>query len=318
MTTLFSNVTFLSVSLRNKTTAGQVYANGRNEVELMVNVIVTDSQYNQIFLDNGQLNDALSVCDYYTREPLDNTGWHNGAGSGEFISDGMILGHSSINNSQEISAPQLSAMPGYMTPQCFIMRISADSKAYSAKSLAVKLFDGESTTYDTALGGGFDSYVSLSPLVEKVYTTDDMTLYKGAFSEKVTNTVSPVNKFSLFYAFKNKQLVVFKTSSNNASIPLDNQQFCERIYAEHLTVLYMDGQEAGKTMDYVAPNGTVCNFTINERPGQQCFTNISTEKEGSTKSVGKYTLEIYDQYGNNGTFQVTAKADYLPVIVITD
>ncbi|UGS42160.1 hypothetical protein [Pseudocitrobacter corydidari] len=203
----FSYLSFLKVSLRSNIQNGLIYANARNEVEVVVSFIALDDNGAQIFLSDSEINSSLSLCDYYTRESIERAGWHVGAGNGEFISDGILLDHYS-RSSDTVDTLKLKSAggPGYLTPQSFLLRVSVEHNVYATKSIAAMLFDGDKTTYDTANNGGYDSCVVLTPVSEKTYTTSDMFFCNSANIEtvggEIINTHWDINKHSFFYAYQ--------------------------------------------------------------------------------------------------------------------
>ena len=332
MSSNFSFLSFLNVSLRNRTNSGMIYANSRNEVELIVSIMALDESGAQVFLTNAQMAANLSLCDYYTRASIESDGWHNGAGQGEYISDGILLDHSSsisasFDGKEALSTLQISPQTGYLLPQSFTMRVSVSPGVYAAKSIAVKFFDGGDTTYDTANGSSYASCVILTPVAEKTYTTDD--LFYCAFAnteivEGVTQTHEwDFNKKSIFYSFSNKNLYIKAMESSlvssNSQDALIRSDYYTTDSSTHSISIYVDGLKSGGTTTALGPDNKTYTFTKNERVGQLCITRIDgtyTGKADKYRVSDKVTL--FDQYGNKGVFTITTDASEAANILITD
>lgn len=334
MSGIFSFLSYFTLSLRNNTNAGSIYANGRNEVEVVVNFIACDDNGEQIFLENSQINHNLSLCDYYTGEPIENDGWYNGNGTGEFISDGILLDSQSAsltaalmpNNVHSLST---EPMEGFMLPQSFVMRVSVGNNVFAAKSIAAIFSNEAGLVYETTARSNFESCIVLTPVAEKTYTTEDMTLCEGADrdmrSGQKTNASGKwdTSKYNQYYAFTNNQLFIKKFSINKAPSQDDDVVIraiytpAEEQYSSHSTQILVDSM-LGESVTAIGPDDTA-TYTKNVRPGHLCLTRVDGNNVATVDNMRQNVIvTLYDQYGNKGNFTITTSDDYLARIEITD
>lgn len=320
----FSYLSYLNVSLRSDNVAGEIYCNARNEVEIIVNFIALDNKGEQVFLTEDQMSSSISLCDFYTGKPLSDDGWNSTITAGDFISDGILLDHASsytavTKKEKNVSSSMLkSGLAGYILPQSFTMWVSVGTNIYSAKSIAVKIFDGDKTTYESTYKSDFESRIILAPVAEKSYTMDDMFLSPDANIDGSDS--SETNKHSTFFSFKNNLLTIKKIDG----IPEGSDTFICTNYAlwgPASRYIYIDGIKSGQYGYYTAPNGNRHNYTKNERRGQLCFTLISFFQEGEVANFYEpIIITVYDQYGNKGHFsaEINSPSDEFIKIVIKD
>ena len=333
MSGIFSFLSYFNLSLRNNTMGGSIYANGRNEVEVVVNFIACDDQGEQIFLETSQMNNNLSLCDYYTGEPIENDGWYNGRGDGEFISDGIVFDSTvalsttalNLKNKQSLS---YGPMEGFLLPQSFIMRVSVDNGVYAAKSIAAKFSNEAGLIYVTTARSQFESCVVLTPIAEKTYTTEDMTLYEHSDHESRSGKYSSTdqwdsNKANRYYAFTNYRLFIKKFLINKATNEYDDVTIrsiyapAEDQYTSHSIQILVDSM-LGQVVTAIGPEDT-STYTKNERPGQLCITRIDGNNIVTVDDMRQSVIvTLYDQYGNKGNFTITTSDDLGARIEITD
>lgn len=334
MSGIFSFLSYFTLSLRNNTTTGSIYANGRNEVEVVVNFIACDDSGEQVFLNNGQINHNLSLCDFYTGEPIENDGWYNGKGVGEFLSDGIVLGSqlaslTTVPVPKNIQSLSVEPMEGFLLPQRFIMRVSVDNNVYAAKSIAAIFSNEDGLVYETTARSQFESCVVLTPIAEKTYTTEDMTLYEHSDHEKRSgqNAVSAgawdTSKYNQYYAFSNNQLFIKKFLINKAVNQQDDVVIRsiytppEDQYSSHSIQIFVDSM-LGDLVTAIGPDGTA-TYTKNERPGQLCLTRVDGNNVSTVDNLRQsVVVTLYDQYGNKGNFTITTSNDLAAQIEITD
>lgn len=301
----FSYLSYLNVSLRSNSESGMIYANTRNQVEIVVNFIALNNMGEQVFLTKEQMQSSISLCDFYTGEALGNDGWNVTSNAGEFVSDGILLDHASSFTSltrlqNKLSTGALkSGIAGYLLPQSFSLWVTVENSILSAKSIAVKIFDGDKTTYDSTFKSDFESRVVLEPVPEKSYTMRDMLLSPDSYLENGSPTT---DKHSTFFSFINNSLVVKKVDGvpyNSDIIMCTNLALWEQT----ARFVYIDGLYSGIQGRYTAPNGTEHNFSKNERQDQLCFTLISFVGQGDVANFYEpVVINVYDQYGNKGRF----------------
>ncbi|ROU15903.1 hypothetical protein EB837_06200 [Kluyvera ascorbata] len=334
MSGIFSYLGYFTLSLRNSTNTGSIYANGRNEVEVVVNFIAFDDKGEQVFLNNAQINHNLSLCDYYTGEPIENDGWYNGRGNGEFISDGIILGSqlarlSTAPAPKNVQSLSVEPMKGFLIPQSFAMRVSVGNNVFAAKSIAAIFSNEDGLVYETTARSQFESCVVLTPVAEKTYTTEDMTLYENSDHEKRSgqNAISTgawdTSKYNQYYAFSNNQLFIKKFLINKAVNLQDDVVIRsmytppEDQYSSHSIQILVDSME-GKLVKAIGPDGTA-TYTKNERPGQLCLTRVDGNNVSTVDNFRQsVVVTLYDQYGNKGNFTITTSNDLAARIEITD
>ncbi|HDG1666475.1 hypothetical protein [Kluyvera ascorbata] len=302
----FSYLSYLNVSLRSNNEAGMIYSNARNEVEIIVNFIALDNNGAQIFLTEDQMSSSISLCDFYTGKPISDDGWSSALTAGDFVSDGILLDQASsytavTNKEKNVSSVMLkSGLAGYILPQSFTLWVSAGTNIYSAKSIAVKIFDGDKTTYESTYKSDFESRIVLEPVAEKGHTMDDMFLSPDACLEG--NNSSETNKHSNFFSFINNSLAIKKVDG----IPVVSDTFiCTNfaLWGPTARYIYIDGMDSGSEGLYTAPNGNVHHYTKNERRGYLCFTLVNFVHEGEVANYYEpVIITVYDQYGNKGRF----------------
>lgn len=324
MSANFSYLSFLNVSLRSNNETGMLYANTRNEVEVIVNFIALDNMGEQVFLTEEQMSSSISLCDFYTGKPLSDDGWSSALTAGDFVSDGILLDQSSgytavTRKDKNVSSAMLkSGMGGYLLPQSFTIWVSVGSNIYSAKSIAAKIFDGDQTTYASTYKSDFESRVVLEPVAEKSYTMDDMFLSPDAYIDG--EDPSTTNKHSNFFSFINNALAIKKVDG----IPVNSDTFiCTNfaLWGQTSRYIYIDGMNSGYYGHYQAPNGSVFSYTKNERRGYLCFTLISFVQQGQVSNFYEpIIITVYDQYGNKGRFSagINSPSAETIKIVITD
>lgn len=334
MSGIFSFLSYFTLSLRNNTNAGSIYANGRNEVEVVVNFIACDDSGEQIFLENYQINHNLSLCDYYTGEPIENDGWYNGNGSGEFISDGILLSSQSASLTaalmpNNIHALSMEPMEGFLLPQSFVMRVSVRNNVFAAKSIAAIFSNEAGLVYETTARSKFESCVVLTPVAEKTYTTEDMTLCEGADhdvqSGQKTNATGKwdTSKYNQYYSFTNNQLFIKKFLINKAVNQDDDVVIrsiytpAEDQYSSHSTQILVDSM-LGEFVTAIGPDGNA-TYAKNERSGQLCLTRVDGNNVSTVNNLRQsVVVTLYDQYGNKGNFTITTSNNLAARIEITD
>ncbi|MCU6173818.1 hypothetical protein [Citrobacter cronae] len=320
----FSSLIYLNVSLRSNNVAGMIYSNARNEVEVIVNFVALDNIGRQIFLTEDQMRSSISLCDFYTGKPISDDGWNSALTAGDFVSDGILLDQASsytavTKKEKNVSSAMLkSGLAGYILPQSFTVWVSVGANIYSDKSIAVKIFDGDKTTYESTYRSDFESRVVLEPVAEKSYTMDDMFLSPDAYLEGGNS--SETNKHSNFFSFINNSLAIKKIDG----IPEYSDTFiCTSfaLWGPTSRYIYIDGMKSGQNGNYTAPNGEVIKYTKNERRGYLCFTLINFVHQGEVANYYEPIIfTVYDQYGNKGRFSagINSMSAETIKIVITD
>ncbi|MFB5640189.1 hypothetical protein ACEZEZ_00280 [Kluyvera ascorbata] len=315
----FSYLSYLNLSLRSNSNSGLIYANTRNQVELIVNFIALDDNGKQVFLTDAQMQSTISLCDYFTRGTINN-GWSVSQQAGDFVSDGILLDHASSytafakEEKKESLSALKSGLDGYLLPQSFTLWVSAANSVTTAKSFAVKISDGDKTTYDSAINGNFESSILLEPVVEKSYVMDDMFLSPDAYI--YYNGDGTLKKHSNFFSFKDYKLCIKRVDG----IPSDSDTLICSSFAlwnAASRYVYIDGLNSGDKINVLVPDGTSLTYDKNERKEYLCFSLFNIEHVGEVSSYHKaVNITIYDQYGNNGHFNVDVNSPSAEVIKV--
>lgn len=327
MAAYFSYLSYLNVSLRSNSDVGLIYANGRNQVQVMVNFIALDDKGEQVFLDYDQMMTSLSLCDYYSRAPIAN-GWVATENYGDFLSDGILLDHASSytaiakEQKKEPLSALKSGLDGYLLPQSYCFWVSAENNVTTAKSFAVAMSDNAGTTYDTAINGNFESFIRLEPIAEKSYVMDDMFLSPDAYIEY--NSDGTFQKRSNFFSFKNPKLLIKKVEGMTEDVdPYYETLICSSfsLWNATLRYAYLDGYRSGNNLYIYTADGQKHTYSRNERKGYLCFSLVDLENQSEVPVThNPVDITVYDQYGNKGHFNVDVNSPSAEVmkIVIKD
>lgn len=315
----FSYLSYLNLSLRSNSSSGLIYANARNQVELIVNFIALDDNGKQVFLTDAQMQSTISLCDYFTRGTISN-GWSVSQQAGDFVSDGILLDHASSytaiakEKKKEPLSALKSGLDGYLLPQSFTLWVSVATGVTAAKSFAVKISDGDKTTYDSAINGNFESSIILEPVAEKSYVMDDMFLSPDAY---ITDYGDGSNKsHSNFFSFKDYKLCIKRVDG----VPSDSDTLICSSFAlwnETSRYVYIDGLNSGDTLNILTPDGQGYRHEKNQRKEYLCFTLLNLRNVGEVSSFHQaVNITIYDQYGNKGHFNVDVNSPSAEVIKV--
>lgn len=310
----FSYLSDLTVSLRSDSATGLIYANSRNQVEVIVNFIALNNRGEQVFLTDEQKQDTISLCDYYTGKPIDSDDWAVSQEAGEFVSDGILLDHESSyttlsqENKGTSPAGLKSGLGGYLLPQSYSLWVSVNNGVFTTKSFAAEIFDGDNKTYSSTIFGDFESCITLTPVVEKTYVKEDIFLSNDAEIENIWDyqfSTDIVYKHCTYLSFLQNYLFMKKIEG----IPDDTDTLMCKNYTPwkfSTRFVYIDGRNSGIRSDYTSPDGTVYSFLKNLRTDYLCCTLISysTAPQIPNNFYEPVVITVYDQYGNKGRFQI--------------
>ncbi|PHM61388.1 hypothetical protein [Xenorhabdus ishibashii] len=323
----------LKIKLRQISNESDIFANGRNRVAVDIYIQGTDSENRQVLVPDNTFWMHTWLIDYNTGEKLswnrneeDDFTWCYTYEPNEFTKTPKPAIASEIssftNNKEEYGdALNLSRLTCYV--------YCSPEAVNETKQIAVLVVAPNEHEYSSGYGKVYDSFIQLNSKAETIYKFSNKNIAIG--KEKLIND---------FYDKKTR----FKWRQYNVSVALnledkygkryivklepddDYVNIAHQLYHEDRPFEGYSGYYAhflwslgkfktvsiGKTHWFDLPIDYDLFIDIREEPNTICFTVMSVTIPNYPIVQDQWidlTINIYDQYGNSGTFLIEPRND---------
>ena len=304
MSGLFKYVTGLDVNLSSSSDQAVVYANGRNQVAININFVVTDQYYNQIMLTDEQIKQCVFVGDYNLGTVLfpgqSSDGWVASLEKGDFVTTAGLNTSLKVGDSY---ATELKDAHGNIYQGITYYTSCSEYNAYSRTFCGFITPDNLNTYVTSAHGTSFDDGVVLTPLPEISY---DYTQVTFLHTEEASSDYGQHHVEQVDYYVSLPEVSIKKGEVDSSS---DRLYYIQHYSSteDRYQCCFDVGEEATWTL--TLPDGTQIPIEYNKRAGQQNIVCLKVTNSASLYTSNEYCNSmIYDAFGNRGHLRFVPEA----------
>lgn len=267
-----------------------VYANGRQQIPVQVEIIAHDENDDEVDLTYAQLLDiALISFESSTPPPL----WLGFTTSRNELYDynGQIQSVAEDDDLAPVS--QENAKRG----QTIIWYTSARQVGTSKLAAAITSPSGVRyiTNNQTGVPGTFNSWVIVDARPPEVHAWNELTMSDHV--NLITNDSWDVDLYYIRFVKPQYRIVAATRHGGNLDQPF--YSWPKDGWARKSSGAFVVTSSA-RTVLFPSGNSSGITFTVNDRPGQACAARVSSRTTFSIAQSSKYGYVTYfDQYGNS-------------------
>lgn len=303
MSALFKYVTGLDINLSSSSDQDVVYVNGRNQVAININFVVTDEYYKQIVLTDEQIKQCVFVGDYHLGTVLfpgqSSNGWIASTEAGDFITSGGL--NTSLRSGKTYTKELKDSFGNSYQGITYYMSCE-EYNAYSRTFCGFVTPDNMNTYVTSAKGTSFEDGVVLTPLPEISYDYIDVTFShtEPATSEYGNHHVEQVDYYVSIPSASIKKGDVDQSDDmlyylQHYSSTEDRYQCCFDVGEEDTWIVLLS-------------DGTQVPVEYNKRVGQQNIVCLKVTNSSSPYLLNEECRStIYDPFGNRGHLKFVAQ-----------